>query len=267
MDTALPQQDAQQGLTQPAAEPEQHQVSQSLGDRVDQAPDPTAASDTASGAPESQEAQSVREELGISREEYEALQKQLAERDDMLAQIRRVAEEQQQQQREQQWQSEIDTRLQNELKRAIDSGNDDDIIAAARNVLNTTLGEVKQNYQSQINSYAEDVKAAFWAATMPGFAEDLVRQHNLPEAVKNDLLQFKTEQEMSTYALRVKAAMQQFQQQAERQAVEQQVQQRRESGVNAVGGMSGGTAASRDFEPGTAQQLTPALAKIFGMRT
>lgn len=252
-------------LAPTAADAERPQVSQALEGESTQAPDSTADHTEQQATPETTEERTEREELGITREQYEQLQQQLAERDTLLANLRQMAEEQEAARREQEWQSGLKTKLQSTLKRAIDNGSDEEIIDAAYEVLTSELGTVKQNYEGQMNSYVEDVRSAFWAATMPGFAEDLVKQHNLPSEVKNDLLQFKTEQEMTTYALRVKAALNTVQTAAQRQAVEQEVQQRRESGVNAMGGMQGGSNQPRTFEPGTTTSLAGALHKILGV--
>lgn len=247
---------------QPDAVAAQPPVDQSLGDGFTQAPEPTV-DDTATATPPPAETHPE-----FTYEDYRALQEQLNEREDMLAQIRKVAEEQQQQQRDQQFKAELRSRLQNEIKRSVPDIDEDDVPRITEQLfgfLDGTITDVTQTYQSQINQYRDDVQQAFWAATMPGFAEDLIRQHGLPQEVKQDLLQFKTEGEMTTYALRVKAAISQFAQQQQQQAVQQQAQARRDSGVNAVGGVTGGPMPEPGIQPGTARELMPALRSIFGM--
>lgn len=207
---------------------------------------------------------SPQQQQQISYEQYQQLQNQLAERDKMLAEIQRMAAEQEARQKGQQAQAELKSRLSQEVKRAIESGNEEAAIESIFGFVNGVLNDVAGAYQQQFTQFEQDVREAFWAATMPGYADDLIRQYNLPPEIKNDLMQFRTEQEMTAYALRVKATVDQLRAQMQQQTIQQQVAQRQESGVQAVA-TPGSSTVGMNIQPGTTNELLPVLRNIFNV--
>jgi predicted house-cleaning noncanonical NTP pyrophosphatase (MazG superfamily) len=246
-------------FTQPDAVSEQPQVDQSLGDGITQAPDPTVDPNTAPNTP------STQAEPQVSYEEFQRIQSELAQERDLLARIQRAAEAQEEQQRQQEYYANLKSKLQNELKRVIDNGDENEITEHIFGVVNGELKQVQQLYQQKINDSYAEMREAFLGATLPGFANQLVRDHGLPAELEQTLMKFKTPEQMEEFAVAFKTSLQLTQQQQQQQAVQQQVQARRDSGVNAIGGVQGGPMPEQEIQPGTAKQLRPVLRNILGL--
>lgn len=219
-----------------------------------------------------QDAEQAHAEGTISRAEYEAIQQQLQEKDSILKQIQQVAEQQRAEQADRQYREQLRSRLTDEVKRSMPRADQEEIeqvVGSIYGLMNGEVSNLTQRYQQQMEDYHREVEQAFKAATLPGFADDLIKKHGLPEEVRSELLSFSDENAMAQYALRVKAVQQQYQQhyqqQVQQQAIQQQVQDKRNGGVFAVGGVNAGTVPERPYDAGTSAELMPALRDIFGL--
>lgn len=249
---------------------------QALDHGFAQTPESTAGHPQEPMAPEHeqarQEAEQQHAEGTISRAEYEAIQQQLQEKDSILKQIQQVAEQQRAEQQERTYREQLRSRVTDEVKRSMPRADQEEIeqaVNALYGLMNSEVSTLTQKYQQDMESYHREVEQAFLAATLPGFADDLIKRHNLPPEVRDDLLSFRDQNAMAQYALRVKAVQQQmqsqYQQQAQQQAIAQQAQQKRDGGVFNVGGVNAGTVPERPFQPGTTGELMPALRDILGL--
>ena len=249
---------------------------QALDHGFAQTPESTAGPQQEPMAPEHeqarQDAAQAHAEGTISRAEYEAIQQQLQEKESILKQIQQVAEQQRAEQADRQYREQLRSRLTDEVKRSMPRADQEEIEGVVSSIYGLMNGEVTsltQKYQQDMENYHREVEQAFLAATLPGFADDLIKQHNLPPEVRDDLLSFRDQNAMAQYALRVKAVQQQYQsqyqQQAQQQAIAQQAQQMRGGGVFNVGGVNAGTVPERPFDAGTSAELMPALRDILGL--
>lgn len=203
-------------------------------------------------------------ETPVSFAEYEALQRELAEKNELIGRIETLAEQQAREAKQQEFESKVGKRMRDAFERASRLQSDDEAAAVLAQEALAIAGEVNDQNQQVIDEYEKSVQQAFWEATAPGFADFLITRHNLPPSTRSKLLTFTNEHDMSHYAEQVAAINSELMQQFSQVQSATQANALRASGAMAVGG-EGGNLPPRGLEPGTAEELMPVLRQILGM--
>lgn len=247
----------------PAANPQT--PSQPLGQENLQAPSPTGGSGQ-QAAPESPTPPTTFDPSQyISKDEYEALQQKLQEKDSVLDQLRTMAEEQRKAEQASQFKASVRNQLAAAYQQAADMPDSERAIDLINQEVEKILNAVTQNYQQEVDQYHQSVEQSMWELRAPSLASDLIRQHDLDPGIRDDLLALGNEQAMTQYALRAKQLRDQFQQQFGQQAAARQADQMRQSGVTVMGGEGPANQPYVIPESGTKEELMPVLRQIFGL--
>lgn len=244
------------------------------------APEPASVPEgqQAPGAPpqvQPPEGQPPPEEPVDFRARYEELQRQVE-----AEHQRRQAQEQQFEQTQKQWleaQQQLNARQAEEarqraeqqynaqLKAAFERAVAADDDEAGLKVLDEFVrkdiaGQLSQHFQSQIEAertqyqealenYRKEAEQQLVSYYKPGFARELVQKHGLPENAVNYLMTAQNVEQMPAMAEQMQQLLAQAAPQIQQRVIEQKVNERRDSGVQAVGGVSGGPLPPRELKP------------------
>ena len=250
---------APQTPTDVAAQPD----ASNLGQGEHQAPTPTSDGVQGGSAPSP-----AGNERTISYAEYEALQQQLAEKDGFVSQLKQMAEANV---AEQEWNTYKATAA-NDVKQQLERAGayDEDTFGTIQSLLFDRLDGIRNDfnqkfteYQGQIQGWASDFE---WQNTREQEADRLVREMNLNPIIKTELLKAPTREAMSQAAQQAKFITDLYQTQGVNQAIQDQGQQRRNSGVDNIGG-GGGPVPMQPLKPGNADEphLRDALKLALGI--
>lgn len=248
-----PVQDAYIPVSQPdvSTQPEAPRLDQQ-GEH--QAPAPTSGDE--GGAPDTSATPPVpefnAEEYLRIKQEHEQYQRDLQEKDDLLANIRRMAEEQQAAQQQQELRASLQKQVTDRLRKA--GVEDDDVAASIAEFMYGEIDSTRTSYQSQMTQYQQQVddyaKNAIWSATRDGYADWVIKEYKLDPVIRPRLLQASSDHEMKMIADALREAQTFYQRQAYDRTVQDQEQQRRASGVDAFTGSSSGPIPSEGLKPG-----------------
>lgn len=231
---------------------------------LEQAPESAVAEQGVQGAPE--EPQEQPQHPQVSYEEFQKLQAQYQEKENLLSRLEQMANEQRQREQEQEYANGLRRNIQEKVaKRAMNLDSDEEVTEVVYEFVNEVLGTTRQQYQSEVDQYHQSVEQALWQATKGGYADHLMQENNLPPSVKVNLLAFDNEQSMTLAAQQFKEALAAVQQQQVQQQTQQQIQQRRANGTFAQSPPDGGSPPPK-IQPGTAKSLEAALAAGLGLR-
>lgn len=215
------------------------------------APAPTSGVEGQPGTSAAAPAFDLDEFLRI-KQDYEAVQSKVHEQETLLADIRRLAEEQQAAQAQSQLRAEIQQQVSDLLrKRGVE---DDDIASAVAELTYGRLDTTKNAYQQQMETWQSQVQQSYqeglWAASKDGFAQYLIQEHKLDPVYLPRLKQANSEEQMTLIANTLREAQQLYQQHAYARTVQEQEAQRRASGVDTITGVTSGPTVSEPLKPG-----------------
>ncbi|WP_334109105.1 hypothetical protein [Methylobacillus sp.] len=192
------------------------------------------------------------EALLQSQRELDEARAKLQEQESVMAQIKRMADEQKAQAANAQLRTELQQEVMSLLTRA--GVDDEDVAAAIAEKVYSRLDGTRQSYQQQMSEWQEQVQASYqqglWAATRDGFAEHLIKGKNLNPVVLPHLRQAQNEQDMVRIANVLQQTQQYYQQTAMTNRVAEQEGQRRSSGVDVIAGTTSGPVLQEPLKPG-----------------
>lgn len=256
---------AQQDATAHGVAPhlEQHQ-----GEQTAPAPTSDAGDQSVDASAQSTQPQFDVEEFLRIKQEREEYQRKLEEQDGIIAQIRRMADEQKAAEASQRLRSEIQSEVMADLKRA---GIDDEEVAAAIaermygrvDGLGQTYQQQMADYQRQVDDYATQ---AIWAGTRDGFAQYMLSEYKLDPVYLPRLQGAKSQDEMVLIAESIQEAQKFYMNQAYDRTVQAQEDQRRASGVDTVNGGSSGPLDTSGLKPGRNLDVLGAILNGAGAR-
>lgn len=225
-----------------------------------QAPAPTSGDEEEHSSASAQPDSSFDpEEFVRLREMNEQYQRDLQEKEQVLAQIQRMADEQKALQANQQLRGEIEK----ELAVLREQGVEDNVIAQLADRFFSRLDETRNSYQQQMAEYQQQVEQQYqeglWAAAKDGYADYLIREHKLDPVYLPRLKQATSEEQMTMMAVTLRDAQKFYQEQSLARTVQQQEEQRRASGVDAIAGTTSGPLTSEPLKPGRNLDVLGAL--------
>lgn len=186
------------------------------------------------------------------RQELEAANSQLQEKNSLVQQIQQMAEQQKAAQAQAQLRGEIQQNIANLLKRA--GVEDDDLLAALTDTAYGRIDQTRTAYEQQMQDYYQrvttDAQEMVWAAHKNGFASHLVGTYDLDPAFLPRLQQAKSETEMVATAEALREATQLYRQRTQSETVQAQEQARRASGVDTIAGGNSGPTLAAQLQPG-----------------
>lgn len=230
--------------------PEAPHLEQHQGEHM--APAPTSGEEgTDTDASSTEPTPDIAELLRV-KQEYEQAQQKIQEQEQVMAQIKRMAEEQQAQAANAQLRTEIEQEVANLLQK---SGVEDE--DTARAIAERVYGRIdgtRQSYQQQMTEWQQQVEASYneglWAATKDGFADYMLQEKGLNPVVLPHLKAAKSQDEMVQIANILAQTQKHYQTVATQNRVNEQEQQRRDSGVDVVTGTNSGPLSSEPLKPG-----------------
>lgn len=235
-------------------------VGQSLGGEY-QAPSPTEGA-SQSGTPEptgEQTPQTVAfEEYQRVLSELESLKPEYQSTKELLDGIKQIAEQQQQEEKDREFRQSVRGELANVFRKAVDAGSEDEALELLANFHFKGLDTLTENYQGTLSDYEQRVQETFWQATAPGFADQLMKDMELPGTYRESLLAANGEKDMIATAQRLKNEYAAVRAQIGQQFADRSVQQIRDSGANRMSAENGNVPQPQ-IKPGTKEELMPVL--------
>ena len=236
-------------------------------ERVPEAAEPTAAPTATEGQPPEPEPD--------FRAAYAELQRKVEEAERARAQEREQFETQQKQwlefqQRENERKAEeqrkaaeqdYKTQLKAAYDRAVSADDDEQGLAALDQFVREGIAaklaahfqqqsdQQRAEYEKNLTEFQQQARQQLVDYYKPGFAQQLVQQYGLPESAAQYLMTAPDVDQMPAMAEQAKALLAQAAPQMQQQAIQQQVEARRQSGVHAVGGVSGGPLPPTELKP------------------
>ena len=252
---------AQQQQPEQAAAPEQGAS----------APVPQPAPDAEQPSAPPQQAESpedIRAEYERLQQQLEAERKQREEHEQLIEQQQRAYMEYQRQQQEAQAaeaRKNAEQTYREQLKAAYDqavSADDDEaglkaldqfvrdgVARRLATEYERRLNETQQQHQAEMAKYRDETVKLIDQQHRPGFVDQQVRQHNLPEAAKQILMSVPDPNQIPEKAAELAHLFAQVTPHLQQQAIQQQVQQRRDDGTFAPSGAGGGPLPPQELQP------------------
>lgn len=123
-----------------------------------------------------------------------------------------------------------------------------DIAAQLSQHFQGQLEAERQQYQQQLEQYKTEAEQYVESAFKPGFAQKLVADYGLPSTAAA-LIMAAPSAQMEQKAAEIQQLLAHAAPQIQQRVIEQKAQERRASGVDAVGGASGGPLPPRELQP------------------